>query len=205
MDKLIITGSTWIKFFSDFTVEIVAAAFITVMPAIYKLIRRIITRIKTRRFEKGIEKVYKIYGSFQELSHELSATKVMLMKATNGGGLPAPGRPLHVTAVVEVAAPGVKMIREEWQDRIVDHSYIQVLERVYVDDHVEIKTKELEEFSTLKGVLEASGTVQTSIQKVGVIGDGFYFLSVQWNKERKISTADVYAMESEIDTLKKII
>ena len=153
MDNLAETGSTWVRLFSDFTVEIVAAAVIAIIPLIYRLAKRVVTKVKTKRFERGIEKVYKIYGSFQELAHKLSATKVLLMKATNGGGLPAPGRPLHVTAVVEVASPGVKMIREEWQDRIIDHSYIQILENVYVNGHVDVITEELDDYSSLKGVL----------------------------------------------------
>lgn len=205
MDILLFDQLNWHEFFTEFTVEIIVGVLLTITPLFYVRSKHFLNILKTKRFEKELRRISKIYNQFKDLADRVGAHRVVLVKATNGGGLPSPGKPLYISVVTEVTKPGVKIITPEWQQRLADEHYIKLLEEVYVKGHALIYPEELPEYSILRGVYTISDTQQAAVEKIGVYGNSFYYLTIHWDKKKKLTTSDVYYIKCQVDNLKRML
>ena len=191
---------------SQFIIEIIAAVII--VPLTLKYSKVLIRYIKSKRFETRMNKVYSIYVTLKELREYLGSKRILLLKTTNGGGLPSPGKVLYATIVAEVSQEGDSfghVLRAEWQNRLIDHEYIRMLEKVYTDGSVINTVSEMPEHSMLKGQYEKIDIKQTKIIKLGIYNNAFYYLSIGCDRECHGSPAEEYTIDTAIQRLKKLL
>ena len=163
--------------------------------------------MKSKRFENRMRKVYQIYEELKSLRQYLNSNRILLLRTTNGGGLPSPGKVLYASIIAEVNGPDdVSMtLRDEWQNRLIDHDYIRMLERVFTDGHVVNVVSEMAEHSMLRGAYEKLGITQTRVIKVGIFNNAFYYISIASTKDRVCSPAEKYTIDTTIQNIQKLL
>lgn len=194
-----------LAFLSSFLLEIIAGTILIPLASFYG--SKLLAYLKSKRFEKRMNAVYRVYDELQSLRDYLDSERVLLMRTTNGGGLPAPGNTLYATIIAEVDSPGnkYKHLRAEWQNRLIDHEYIRMLEKVYTDGCVRNNIEEMPEHSMLRGAYEKLEIKGTRVIKVGIFNNAFYYVSIAYDPSHDFSPAEEYTIETAISNLKKLL
>jgi hypothetical protein len=87
----------------------------------------------------ALEAEAEVYELSQQMLAQTGATRILLYRIHNGGGIPRVGHSIYLTAFAEVFAPGHNPIRSDYKAVLLDESYINILVSVfkYGKDHVE--------------------------------------------------------------------
>ena len=190
---------------SQFLVEIIAAVII--VPLTLKYSKVLIRYIKSKRFEARMNKVYEIYDVVQNLRSDLDSERVLLLRTTNGGGLPSPGKVLYASIIAEVVDSNKTKhsIRSEWQNRLVDYAYIRMLETVFMKGQVVNITEDMDNHALLRGAYEKLEIDQTRIVKIGIYNSAFYYISIAEPKGKKLTPSQEYTLYTAIRAIKNLL
>lgn len=112
-----------------------------------------------KEYIKITDKIYKIIS---DTSKDLNASRILIFKTENGGGIPRLGSQLYSSIMFESNDPPLKSIKEDWQRRLIDQEYINVLSATLNGDVVRITTADLPE-SQLKYIYEAAGIKNAAV------------------------------------------
>lgn len=133
---------------------------------------------KEEDFPKYFENVSSVYDTLNELMIEVKPSRILLLCAHNGGGIPQVGKPFFSTILHEVVRdldPGKK----SWQNQPLDQAYIKILSEMYMSDMYTIRTEDMET-SILKNLYLDVGIQQSILVKIGVHQKKLYFLSLNF-------------------------
>lgn len=126
------------------------------------------------------------------------ATRVMLIKSHNGSGMPKIGHPTRITVLQEVWSPSSRSVRDNWQGRLMDPAYGEVLYRVHDEGFATIHTDALPAGSKLRTVYEADGVARSTLMHVASARDGIFFLSAN-------DANDLAALRRVFDELRDLL
>lgn len=76
-------------------------------------------------------KVGEIYDQIERLKADLDAARVMVVRTHNGGDIPKVTTPLFASVLYEVYDGDYEPIKEFWNNREVNHEFIEVLKKIY--------------------------------------------------------------------------
>lgn len=189
----------------QFMIEIIAAVIL--VPLALKYGKVVLHYFRNKRFENRMKKVYQIYDEINRLRIYLESPRILLLRTTNGGGLPAPGRALYASIIAEVNGEGFadSSLRNEWQNRLIDHDYIRMLERVYTDGEILNVVADLPEYSLLRGAYEKIGIKKTRVIKLGIHNDGFYYVSIACLEGKKLTPPQRYTIDTAIQNINNLL
>lgn len=120
-----------------------------------------------------------IYDVLAELRHVTDASRVVLVKTHNGGGLPSAKNALYSSALYEVTGDEAVPVKQRWQGLPVDEPYMRSLSEVVEQGESQIDTRTLTG-GTLADIY-GTAAVQTA-HKHYLTHDStaLYYLSLQW-------------------------
>jgi hypothetical protein len=121
--------------------------------------------------------VHSTYTLLNELLAGVTAERVLLMRAENGGNIPTIGKELTSSIVYEVFSDGGHAIRENWQKQALDDAYVWMLKRVSTDGHVELLTSDLPE-GIFKTFQKRHGVCAAHVWGVYSTEGAYYYLSI---------------------------
>jgi hypothetical protein len=82
---------------------------------------------KSRKMDRGFLDIAAVWEETQTLAAEVGASRVLVLKSENGGGLPAPGSVIKSSVVFEYRTGELPAVRSLWQQVLLDSHYSEVL------------------------------------------------------------------------------
>ena len=125
-----------------------------------------------------------IYMALAELTREIGADRVILLKAHNGGRIvEEPGTQIYITIFSEVLATNaVGTTQDDFQVRAVyDHRYLQLLRAVALRKAVTLHTKDMDEDEMLRGVYTRAGIATSEVVEVYSQPGRYWYLACSWH------------------------
>lgn len=151
-------------------------------------------------FPNAIKNINRVYSRLNELKSKVECDRVLIITTSNGGGIPRAGAPLYASVLYETYDKNVESIRDSWQARRVDESYISLLARLETHDVVDVPTELLEE-GVLKYVLTAHNINGTMIAKIKSTPENYYYIMCSFKNAKHMK---IEAKLSILDTITKI-
>lgn len=130
-----------------------------------------------KKFEAAIEKISKIYEVMNEIMVAADSSRVVLLRTTNGGGIPRPGCSLYSSIVYEVYSQDSEPIKLLWQSQLLDESYLDIISKTISKKEIAVRTKDLKH-GMLKSLYEKRGVVKSYVYSIAELPTEFLYLSV---------------------------
>lgn len=152
--------------------------------------KKIQNRKESDEFGKAIESISEAYELMNTILVESGASRVALLKTTNGGGIPRIGCTIYSSIVHEVFT-GATSDKYKWENQKVDKAYIDLISKVINNDSVEIDYSSMEQ-SLLKEVYRVSGVQKSIIFSVAQRPTEFLYLSINFvDVKREINKSSI--------------
>ena len=153
---------------------------------------------------KGVEELGKTFSAMAELNSALNdlraqtdACRAVILKSTNGGGIPSPGKGAYSSVVFESYNNAADRIRHLWQDIPVDSQYSQLLNDVYQQGTVRIETKQLPP-GDLKDLYDASGVQKSVVCRIGCNELAMFYLSVNFKNPKHLTSGELSIIRAAV-------
>lgn len=119
------------------------------------------------RYSDTITKMTTLYEVMQEICINSSIERVLILKSTNGGGIPHIGSALYISVLHEfIQTQGLVSIKNKYQRLLVDQRYIEIL--AYL-----AKKEGPYKFITAK---EKPGQIKTVYDNIGITRSDLYYI-----------------------------
>ena len=130
------------------------------------------------RYGDGFGRMLEYHQSFTDLQSVTAASRVLILRGFNGGGLPRPGEKYHVRAEEAWSRDPTKDVSSRYNfDLPVDATYTDMLREVVTKGAVVLTTAAMPE-SILRGFYEDEGVVQAMVFRLHLNESRLLFISV---------------------------
>lgn len=131
------------------------------------------------------------------------ATRVLVLRCENGGGIPSAGHNIYTTIIEEESTAGTNPVKQDWQKRMVSPWYEEhVIAHLIQDGISKLHTKDIPDDEPLRGVYEVQNVVQSYVFPVGATPEKmFVYVSIGWGSDDEPGPLDLYAWNSLVATL----
>jgi hypothetical protein len=147
----------------------------------YQEIMKIRKENQKNRIPGVVDNVMDIYGVLHAIQRETGAGRVLILRASNGGSKPHPGKPLYVSVLYEVGVMG--LVQQEWEKRQVDENYIEILSQMTKKEILEIRTAEMLP-GMLKDIYVKDAVIYSKISVIDTSETDMLYISVVHQTER---------------------
>ena len=130
---------------------------------------------------QGLRAMQALYHCMSQVLSSARASRVVLLRASNGGATPRPGTPIVSTAMYEVRS-NMPSVAQLWSSRPVDPAYIDILVRLADERRLELVTEDLTIGSQLREVYEGSGVKCSLVFYLYADKRAMYYLSVNFDR-----------------------
>lgn len=155
-----------------------ATAFVKLL---VELVRSGIIR-KPCAIERTVIAYSKIYPILNGMMHNAGADRIVLLKTTNGGGIPKPGCTLRSSVLAEVYGDDLDGISGSWQEQRVDGDYVMMLSRLIIAGATFMVSKELDHDSLLSMVYQADEIAFSKVMLVETLPEMMIYVSINYCK-----------------------
>lgn len=112
----------------------------------------------------------------QNILHETSADRVLILKASNGGSIPRLGAHIYLSALMEVSSKPIRAILNDFQNIRADSAYIDLLQTLLKDGSTILKTTEMKT-GQLRNIYESDDIKCARVILLHETPDSVYYLS----------------------------
>jgi hypothetical protein len=106
----------------------------------------------------ALESEAEVYEASQQMLAETGATRVLLYRIHNGGGIPRVGHSIYLTAFAEVFTPGCSPIRSDFKAVLLDESYVNILVSVFKYGKGDVARENLTDWSEAARPMDVCGS-----------------------------------------------
>jgi len=153
--------------------------------AIAWVILRYIPR-KQKSFAERQEAWHKIETRAKEVIKDSTVQRCLVLKLTNGGGEPLPGRQYYVTAMVGEVEDQHKRKHVNYNAVQVDASYIYIVTEARKNGRIFLLTESMETGTMLKSFYQEEGVKFSEVHYLRSTPDATYFMSFASYDEPKV-------------------
>jgi hypothetical protein len=164
--------------------EIAKSAF-----KIYSDKRKVEIETSSERFQKAIENINDGYAIMNDILVVSNASRVSLLKTTNGGGVPRIGCPIYGTMVYEIYRNG-KPNKKNWSNIEIDKEYIKLLSNIIREKKVVLKTENLK-IGLLENINHQLGIVKSLVFYLNAKSTEFLYLSIDYDNDAEINEGEI--------------
>jgi len=150
-----------------------------------------------------IEKVHRVYGVLNGLLKDLGAKHAILVKATNGGGIPRVGNHLYTSVIYEMSV-GEDPFRADWQNRLLEGPHVAMLAELAEKGNLWL---DIEEFAPgeLRDAYTSRGLAGSHVYKVLVGEKSFFYLVMTFDKEPEFDAAFRVTASTSVTKIAKLL
>lgn len=134
----------------------------------------------------GLERIAKIYDELNQIiASDSNITRVMVIRSSNSGSIPAPGCRIFIRVLHEAYRSLTDSIIHSnlWDERQADQHYITLVREVAQTGEAHLKASELPEEAALKALYDASGTDHSVVFRLKLTGTEMIYLSVNYRND----------------------
>jgi hypothetical protein len=139
---------------------------------------------KKHAFSKTLPAVHEVYSILNTIKGETEASRVLILKAENGGGRPNLGSHLKSSVLYEVFDAPLETVRKLWQNQPLDEDYIKVLNQLIITEEKKcmVNVAKLQKGSLLRDNYEANGVKYSHIYEIAEREHSYLYLSVNYTE-----------------------
>lgn len=130
-------------------------------------------------FNIVLENIHKVYSVLDKLRKDIGCERVLILKAHNGGGIPAPDTSVYSSILYESSSAQVENLKSNWQNQLIDKPYAELLLDIYKNDRVKLVTNDTKP-SILKAVYEANNVTVSYVYRISTKFKRFIYLSIHF-------------------------
>lgn len=138
-----------------------------------------LARQKAGSVQLALQKVNEMYPVLHMWGQRLGASRVLLLKTSNGGGKPRPGHPLYSTICMESVDPPLMPQTGGWDTQRLDEQYSRMLAALIQNKYVHLVTEKMPT-GLLRDVYLPQGIVQSEVMALGEGKKSFYYVSLNY-------------------------
>jgi len=157
---------------------------------------------KRKKAERAIRDSATIIDRLQDFQADVGAGRVLLLYASNGGGIPSAGKNIHVTIVHELKDKELDPIKSSFQHMVTDAGYVKMLSEVIECGIVMYEDPSSPESRMPHGFLQdlyaKEGVKFAYIRHVKTLHDRFYFVSARWYRDDHVPVLGELNLSSQI-------
>ena len=116
-----------------------------------------------------LEEHQRIQDILEQLKIDTGADRALILRASNGGGIPHLSGEIYSTVLWECTAGELERAKPVWSGRSVDHDYRQILANILQHGQITIKFEDLPEDSDLGLLYQAHGVRRSVAFKVASV------------------------------------
>lgn len=154
-------------------------------------------------FTKIFEAVHDIYYTLLVMLRKSVCHRILILKTTNGGGRPTLTGKLYGSVIYEAFETPLTSNKNNWQNQLLDNSYLELLFEMNKSGFLNVKTEELPE-GILKDVYTNDGIVQSWIFKITERENEYIYLSANFIKETKYNSRNRELFRTGLNKLRNI-
>jgi len=119
--------------------------------------------------------VHEIYTIIGQLKHDLGAERILIMKITNGGGIPTAGCTLYSSVVWESFSKRLGSMRADWNKQVLDEQYISLVSDLFMEKHKVVFVEDPKEGDLQDRKIE-EGVLRDLYMAQKISGADFHFI-----------------------------
>lgn len=162
-----------------------ALAFLTALVA---LLRK--EGLPLRGNSRGRDKTRDVSLVLQRTLFRMAAHRLVVVKATNGGGRPSESRPVFTSALVEAVEKPIEPVVGFWTGVKADDTYEDLLRAVIDGGEHTLLAADVPAGSALRDIYEASGILVTHIVRVLHTDAALFYLVSNYTEATDVPEAD---------------
>lgn len=172
--------------------------------ALLGFLRFLIRRRDRNDAESAAHMVADIYRSLTAIVATTKANRALVLRTSNGGGIPRVGSPLYSTAIYEVFNDATEPVSGAWEKQYLDRGYVSLVSDLLREGRVRVMTKELPPGSILRDTYESLRVEFSDVFLLYQSRASIYYLSVDYGSLAETSAADRDKVRSEVNRIRRI-
>lgn len=132
-------------------------------------------------FTKLYPKIHSVFQTIQTIMRYTSASRVVILKTTNGGGIPRLGAKLCSSVLYETFDAPLSAVKPNWQKQELDASYIELMSRMDENGELEVIASELAP-GILSNLYAKDGIFKTHIFKIRERKKDYIYLAINYTE-----------------------
>ena len=122
-----------------------------------------------------------MWGRLRDLLELVGAERVLLLRQENGGKLPTVGRPLTASIDLEATAPGVRAMKMDFQNQLLDSHLTHALVEMYAAGALEMLPENARGIA--RGSMSAADDPTVHLFPVFTTPGTFYYLALHFRPD----------------------
>lgn len=126
-------------------------------------------KVPVTHFNILFDDIQKVYDSMSDALEALSADRILILHAHNGGSVPTLRVPVYSSVLYEAHVPNsphtgsvIEPMKTTWKSQVMDADYVMLLKQMALSGTITWKTKDMPP-SVLKDVYEVGGVAAATI------------------------------------------
>lgn len=124
-----------------------------------------------------LESIITLYDSLQSLVTNTNIDRALILRTSNGGGIPNFKSPLYLSITHEMHNESVRSIKHQYQNIQADRNYVELVINILEEKEIDVVVSDLKE-GLLKNAYEAEGINFSKIVLLSIDTKGIYYLSM---------------------------
>lgn len=167
---------------------------------------------KSLNIIEGLDDISNIYSQMEKIVDSTSASRVMLFRGSNGGGLPMAGSEFYVKAIHQALLENDEHnLVERYNNVLIDGHYANLLRDIVTHGSIKIKVEEMPD-CLLKRIYITEGVKYSEVHYLvskGLINrkqkfEIFYLSIAKNDNEGFVNDSDKLNIQLGVDNIKKI-
>lgn len=163
--------------------------------------------ILKKRHQSGLEDITTLYQILNKiLVLDSCISRVMIVRSTNGGGIPGPGCDVTLRTVNEVykTEEDGETFSTLWQDRRADQYCTGYLQTIARDGILHILASEIPDNATIRPVYEALNAYRSESYLIATRKDALFYLSVTFCCDSELAMKDKAVLDAAISNIRDL-
>lgn len=163
--------------------------------------------ILKKRHQSGLEDITTLYQILNKiLVLDSCISRVMIVRSTNGGGIPGPGCDVTLRTVNEVykTEEDGETFSTLWQDRRADQYCTGYLQTIARDGMLHILASEIPENATIRPVYEALNAYRSESYLIATRKDALFYLSITFCCDSELTIKDKAVLDAAVSNIRDL-
>lgn len=153
----------------------------------------------------GCESIHSVYESLSSLVYRTRASRAIICRYENGGGVPRPGRPVIMTIIYEVHDSDTSPSKDQWQRRELNESeYFECLVSVLNNKSYSFLNSEAAKDSIVRMANEVAGVARTESSLLYQSSNSIYVLSLHFPSAARIDPQDEVKIDAATSDMRNM-
>jgi len=160
-----------------------------------------------RKHQAGLDNITRLYQILNKiLVLDDCVSRSMIVRSTNGGGIPGPGCTVTLSTVNEVykTEESGESFSTLWQDRQADQYCTAYLKTIAREGVLHLQASEIPEDATIRPVYEALNAYRSESYLIATRKDAMFYLSITYCCSAELSVKDKAILDAAVSEIRDL-